>query len=77
MDTPSGYLREYSYVERRRPGRLKFYDSSRTKVGHQSPSNLTGSCVNKLKIDWLDAKLSDDKLRVSLKMCFGMKLKDN
>lgn len=60
-------LRCNSYTERRRPGRLKWYDGSRKKIGRQSLRNRCGNIINDLDLDWPNDSVSEDKIRVSLK----------
>jgi len=65
-------LTKHSYVERRRPGRLKFYDGAKTKIGRQILCNRAGSCVNDVDFDWNNEEMNNDKLRVCLKKTFNM-----
>jgi len=66
------YLKSNSYVERRRPGRLKFYDGSRTVPGRQTLKNRAGSCLNDANFDWFNLDISKDCLRINLKKLFKM-----
>jgi len=54
-----------SYKERRRPGRLKFYNSQVRRIGKQLMRNLTADVVNDLDMDWLMA--TNDALQIGLK----------
>jgi len=65
-------LTKHSYVERRRPGRLKFYDDARTKIGRQTLCNRAGFCVNKVDFDWKNEDMNNDKLRICQKKTFNM-----
>jgi len=58
------------YHERRKPRHYKFYDSSSTKVGSQAFENRLGNLFNQL--DFEQADLSRDALRISLKRCLKM-----
>jgi len=68
----SAYLNENSYVERRRPGRIKYFDNSRSKIGRQTLNNRAGQCVNDVDFDWKCDNLTNDRLRLCLKKCFKM-----
>jgi len=64
-----------SYVERRRRGRLKFYDGSRLRIGRQMIDNRL-CFMNDLDYDWLTGT-SDDRLRIELKKHFKMAVKSH
>lgn len=60
-----------TYYERRRPGRIKFFDGSRRKIGIQTIENrLT-------KFFFIETEIHEDALRVGLKNFLGMNLNLN
>jgi len=64
-------LKKNSYSERRYPGRLKFFDASRRKVGQQMIANRAGRGINGASFDWLDG-ISHDLMRINLKRLLNM-----
>jgi len=63
-----------AYIERRKPGRLKFYDNSRTRIGRQNFGNRLG-LLNDIDFDWTDG-LTDGAIRTKLKKFFKMATPD-
>ncbi len=48
----------HSVLERQRPARPKFFDTSRTRIGKQSLANRVGIITLKINFDWLDHAFS-------------------
>jgi len=59
-----------SYMERRRPGRFKFYDGSKMKIGRQMIDNRL-SFMNELDFNWTTG-ITNNLLRINLKKHFRM-----
>jgi len=57
------------YVEPRKPGFGKFFDSSKTKWGVQSIQNRL-AIMGEVKDDWMDRHISDDAIRILMKNSF-------
>jgi hypothetical protein len=57
---PQGYLIN-------RPTRMRFYDASRTRIGHQCFENKVSRISTKLTFDWFSRNLSKDKNKNSFK----------
>jgi len=64
------YLKANSYSDRRKPGRLKFYDNSRTVPGRQMLENRAG--LNDADFNWFEVDISKDLVRINLKKHFKM-----
>jgi len=62
------------FMERRRPGRPKFYDNSRGRIGRQALRNRLG-IINNFGFDW-SYGLTGDSLGTNLKKVLGMKILD-
>jgi len=60
-----------SYIERRKPKRLKFFDASKTRIGRQPIENRIGTILNNVEFDWTDG-ISNDAIRRNLKKHFNM-----
>jgi len=56
-------LMSNSAIEMRAPLRPRLFDSSRTKIGHQSFANPVGRVARKLQFHWLDGNLTKDATR--------------
>ncbi len=54
------------YTERRKPGRLRFYDNSKTKAGYQSIENRIAKIFAELDFDHFPY-ITDHNLRINLK----------
>jgi len=63
-------LQANSYIERRKPKRMKFWSKADHRIGRQSIVNRAGSLLNDVAFDWLPT-ISDDLLRKSLKCYFN------
>jgi len=59
-----------SFVERRHPHLLLFYDSSCRKIGRQSIKNRLTIVAKQMKFDWFSYNISPDLLRIRLKHSF-------
>ncbi len=57
-----------AYSERRQPGRLQFFDTSKKMMGRQIFRNRLQQVSNQMKFQWLG--ISDDSLRTNLKKTF-------
>jgi len=57
------------YVEPRKPGFGKFFDSSKTKWGYQSIQNRM-AMMGEVKDDWMERHISDDAIRILMKNSF-------
>lgn len=69
-DTPIvNLLRTSSYVNDRQPGKAKFTDRSRLKIGRQSIVNRIGPIFAKIDFDWIGV-ISDNTIRANLKRNF-------
>jgi hypothetical protein len=63
-------LRYSVHINDRMPGRGRFMDRSRLKVGRQSLPNRIGPLFAKISFDWAGISLSDNALRRLLKSKF-------
>jgi hypothetical protein len=63
-------LRSSAYINDRMPGRGKFIDKSRLKIGRQSIQYRIGPIFSKINFDWIGTSMSEDSLRRSLKKLF-------
>ena len=63
-------IQQQMTVNDRKPGRPKFYDSSRLKVGRQSLQNRIGETATLISEVWISREISRDKLRIILKTAF-------
>ncbi len=54
----------------KRPVNVRFYDTSRTKVGLQALPNKSAKPMNRVDFDWYFETISNDALRIKLKQCF-------
>jgi len=59
------------YSTRRKPGKMLFFDGSKTRIGFQSIENRIGDIFKELDFSF-DKDMSDDLLRVSLKRSLKM-----
>ncbi len=59
-------LRESAYINDRMPMKVRFFDTSKLKIGQQSLQNCIGHLFSKMSFDWI-TPLSNDALRVKLK----------
>jgi len=66
-----GKLCNTQYSTRRNPGKLLFYDGSKTRLGFQSIENRIGDIFKELDFCF-DKDMSDDIIRVSLKRSLKM-----
>jgi len=62
-------LTKNAFQERRRPGRMKFYDDSNTKVGGNSLRNRLTDLFNRIDFDFYPF-INPDRLRINLKRLF-------
>lgn len=70
-DTEIGcFLRESVYINDRQPGRGKFIDKSRLKVGRQALPYRIGPIFAKIGFDWVGIASTDDTIRRRLKAQF-------
>jgi hypothetical protein len=77
-DTDIGnFLRETVYINDRLPGRGKFIDKSRLRIGRQSLPYRIGPIFSKLDFDWVAISASEDTLRRCLKPRFFKYFDDN
>jgi hypothetical protein len=60
-------LRNSVYINDRLPGRGKFIDQSRLRIGKQALPNRIGPTFSRMNFDWVGYSLSDDSLRRKLK----------
>ena len=58
-----------AYINDRQPGKAKFIDNSRLKIGKQSIINRIGPIFSKLDYNWIGS-ISDDAVRINLKKRF-------
>ena len=70
-------LRDSIHVNDRLPGRGKFIDKSRQKIGRQSLPYIIGPIFGNMSVDWIQTNLSDDTLRRKLKSKFFRYFDDN
>jgi len=63
------FLLTQSYVEGRKPKRLKLYNKANLWIGKQALPNRCDECLNDLPFDWTDG-LTNDAIRTSLKKTF-------
>jgi len=59
-------LRSKIYINNRHPGRVKFIDTVKSKIGEQDLGNRLGF-LHSIICDWLNKNISKDALRVTLK----------
>ncbi len=77
-DTEMGHLlRRSVYINDRNPGKGKFIDKSRLKIGRQSLPYRIGPTFAKMSFDWVGFEGSDDALRRNLKKEFFKYFIDN
>jgi len=57
------------FIERRKLGRLKFYDASKTWIGPHIIENRIGPIINGVDFNWIDG-ISNDAIRQNLKKYF-------
>jgi hypothetical protein len=70
-DTGIGcFLRNAVYINDRQPGRGKFIDESRLKVGRQALPYRIGPIFSKIGFDWVGINSTDDTIRWRLKTQF-------
>jgi len=65
------YVLTNSFLERRKPLRLKFFNKADLRIGRQTLTNRCGLLTNDLDFDWFYAT-SDDYIRVNLKKHYNM-----
>jgi hypothetical protein len=63
-------LRSSVYINDRTPGRGKFIDRSRLKIGRQSLPYRIGPLFSRIDFNWAGIQLSEDSIRRSLKRLF-------
>jgi len=63
-------LKANSFVERRQPHRLLFYDSSCRKIGRQSIKNRLNTIAKHIKFDWFNVHCTPARVRIELKKSF-------
>jgi hypothetical protein len=77
-DTEMGQLlRRSVYINDRNPGKGRFIDKSRLKIGRQSLPHRIGPTFAKMSFDWVGFEGSDDALRRNLKKEFFKYFIDN
>jgi len=65
------YVLMNSFLERRKPLRLKFFNKADLRIGRQTLTNRCDLLINDLDFDWFYAT-SDDYIRVNLKKHYNM-----
>jgi len=63
------FLLPQSYVERRKPKRLKFFNKANLRIGKQALPNRCDDCLNDLPFDWTDG-LTGEAIPTNLKKTF-------
>ena len=71
----SDILQKTLYCERRKPGRLRFFDNSKTKLGFQSIDNRLTSVFAELDFDHYP-HITDHSLRINLKKSLNLNKHD-